>query len=66
MNTPTQTLLVKQPEAARMLGVSTRTIRNMVATGELKAVRLSPGGLPRIRVNDLVALCERAEGRLEA
>lgn len=45
----TQTLLVRQPEACRMLGgISKHTLRQLVRDGRLDAVVLRPGGWPRI------------------
>ncbi len=46
-------LLVEVPEAARMLGVSTKTIRRMIAADEFPSVLL--GGRRLLGVEDLAA-----------
>ncbi len=39
-----QPILVRTPEAARLLAMSSGTIKNMAAEGILKAVRVGPSG----------------------
>jgi excisionase family DNA binding protein len=46
-----EALLLRPREAARMLGISERTLRRRVAQGAVTAVR--SGGLLRFRVDDL-------------
>jgi len=45
--------LVGIAEVARLLAVSTITIRRKVAQGELRCVRLTPGGPMRFDVRDI-------------
>ena len=49
MKTHTLSRLLTVPEAARALGVSHKALRAAIWRGELEAVRLSPGGWPRVR-----------------
>ena len=43
------TLLVRQPEACRLLGgISKHTLRELIADGRLEAVVLRPNGWPRV------------------
>jgi len=49
-------MVVSQPEAARLLGVSIATLRRMVTTGSLPVVYLHPGAHPRFRRSDLERL----------
>ena len=44
---------LSQSEAAEYLGVTDRTIRNFIARGDLKAVRVRGSRLIRIDVRDL-------------
>ena len=44
---------VTVPRAARAIGVGRDAIRHAVATGQLRTVRLRPGGWPRIDVREL-------------
>ena len=56
--------LVTIPEAAAALAVSRATVYELIADGELPALRLRPHGHVRIVESDLAALVERrrAEG----
>lgn len=58
-------LLMSCPAAARRLGVSTWTLRRMIALGSLETVYLHPKAHPRVRRTDVEALArgERAEAR---
>ena len=47
------TPLVSIAEVARLLAVSTITIRRKVALGELRCVRLTPGGPMRFDLRDI-------------
>ncbi len=40
--------LLTLPAASRILGISPKAIRAAIDRGELAAVRLSPGGWPRV------------------
>lgn len=51
--------ILTQVEAARLLGVSARTVRRLVQRGVLRPVRLA-GMRPRIRYADLLQLLEQA------
>lgn len=55
-------LLVSTRDAARMLGVSVRTVETLRARGDLPAVRLPRGGL-RHDVADLRRLIEESKVR---
>ena len=46
--------LLRAPEAARYLGYSTGTVRNMASDGTLPSVKLPTGGL-RFRLSELQA-----------
>lgn len=50
------TLALAYEHVARSLNVSTRTVRRMVSSGELPTVEV--GGMPRVRMRDLVAFVE--------
>jgi excisionase family DNA binding protein len=63
----TQPLLLRQPEACRLLGVSKHTLRLLIADGHLKTVKLRPGAWPRVTRKSIDELMERArhhEGRV--
>ncbi|MBA3380517.1 MAG: helix-turn-helix domain-containing protein, partial [Actinobacteria bacterium] len=49
-------ILVSRPEAARLLGVSTETVRRLVARGVLEEIRFTPESHPRFRLRDVLAL----------
>ncbi|HWQ25032.1 MAG TPA: helix-turn-helix domain-containing protein [Gaiellaceae bacterium] len=49
-------VLVSRPEAARLLGCSTETVRRLVARGVLEEIRLTPESHPRFRLRDVLAL----------
>jgi len=49
-------LLISQPQAARLLGVSTDTVRRAVADGVLSPIYLRPNGHPRLRRVDVERL----------
>jgi excisionase family DNA binding protein len=49
-------ITVTQPECARLLGVSVRTVRRLVAEGRLTTVKLHPNGHPLIRHSDVERL----------
>jgi excisionase family DNA binding protein len=50
---PMTPLAVDYEDAARMVGVSSRQVRRLVASGALPVVRIGGAGSPRIRVEDL-------------
>jgi excisionase family DNA binding protein len=52
---PDQSDMIRPAEAARMLGVTTRTVANWTDDGKLHAIRL-PGGSRRYRRADIAAL----------
>ena len=56
-----QSLLVDVPTAARMLGVSPRTLYSLTAPrGELRSIRIGPARrLVRYRIDDLQAYVDR-------
>lgn len=54
-------LLVGQPEACRLLGVSKRTLHALIAAGRLNPVVLSTGGFPRIRRSEIDLLVAGAD-----
>jgi excisionase family DNA binding protein len=56
MTTLTAPRLLRASEVARMLGVTTATLRQLVASGELRSVRLGGSGWHRFRVEDVEAL----------
>lgn len=58
--------LISKGEAARLLGVSRRTISRLVARGTLPTVSLDQHSRPRIRYRDLLELIERKERDAEA
>jgi hypothetical protein len=55
----TSCLLLSRRDAARMLGISIAKFSQIVTTGELRQVRLVPGGDPQYRADDLAELVER-------
>lgn len=55
----TDSVLVSRPEAARLLGVSSDTVRRMVSRGVLAEIRWAPSMHPRFRVDDVLALTGR-------
>ena len=63
MNTQTQ-LLIRTPEACRPLGIHRTTLRQLVRTGALREIRLTPFSHPRYRRDEVVALAT-GEGRAE-
>jgi excisionase family DNA binding protein len=48
--------LLDRPAAAALLGVSVETIRKMIESGSLEAVRLHPTAHPRVRRSDIEGL----------
>ncbi|MBN2320897.1 MAG: helix-turn-helix domain-containing protein [Acidobacteria bacterium] len=48
-------------EVAELVGVTTRTVRRWIRSGQMPAVRF--GGLLRIRREDLVRICREGIGR---
>jgi excisionase family DNA binding protein len=52
--------LLRIPQVAEGLDVSTRTVRRLIAAGELAACRL--GRLVRVHPDDLAAYIERRRG----
>jgi excisionase family DNA binding protein len=50
---PVTPLAVDYEDAARMVGVSARQVRRLVASGALPVVHIGGPGSPRIRVKDL-------------
>ncbi len=55
-------VLVSRGEAARLLGVSTHTIKRLVARGVLEEIRFTPESHPRFRLKDVLALSGQKEG----
>jgi excisionase family DNA binding protein len=53
---PDQPMLSTIPEAARQLGLSTRTLERMIAEGKIDTVKV--GRSRRIRTRDLIAIAE--------
>jgi excisionase family DNA binding protein len=53
---PEQPMLTTLPEAARQLGLSTRTLERMIAEGKISTVKV--GRARRIRVRDVIAIAE--------
>jgi len=51
--------LLNIAEVARLLAVSTITIRRKVSAGELRCVRLTPGGPMRFDVRDVQRFVEQ-------
>jgi excisionase family DNA binding protein len=61
-----KSLLIRKPEAARLLGISTQQLRKLIAAGQLETVRLTPNGWTRVRRADVEALaCGRRRARGE-
>jgi excisionase family DNA binding protein len=50
--------LLRAKEVARMLGVDPKRVRELVAAGELRSVRLGGSGWHRFRAEDVEALME--------
>lgn len=50
---------VSQADAAAYLGVTTRTIRNYIASGRLPAYRIRGSQLVRVKQSDVDALLRR-------
>jgi len=63
-----QSLLVDVPTAARMLGVSPRTLYSLTAPrGELRSIRIGPARrLVRYRIDDLQAYVDRLTTAVDA
>jgi excisionase family DNA binding protein len=60
---PVTPLAVDYEDAARMVGVSSRQVRRLVASGALPVVHVGGAGSPRIRVLDLhTYLAAQVEG----
>jgi excisionase family DNA binding protein len=57
-----ESLLMTQGEAARLLGVSRNTVVRLVERGVLPTMRLAPGMAPLVRRADVVALADGQEG----
>ena len=57
--TPKPIRLLTPKEAAAFLSVSVRTIQRLVATGDLRAVRISKS--MRFQINDLLCFIERSK-----
>jgi excisionase family DNA binding protein len=60
MNQSHDQLLLTQDGAAKALAVSPRTVFNLIAKGELRAVRI--GRAVRIDTRDLLAFIDRTKG----
>jgi excisionase family DNA binding protein len=56
----TQPLLLRQPEACRLLGVSKPLLRELIAEGHLETVQLRPKAWPRVTRASIDRLMERA------
>jgi excisionase family DNA binding protein len=54
MSTTTKSKYVTQAQAAEMLGVCTRTVRNMIADGRLRAYSLGPRVI-RLHIDEVEA-----------
>lgn len=54
-------LLLTPAEAAKALGISIRTLDQLVAEDRLPAVRLRPGGNRRFRRSDLMRLAQETK-----
>jgi excisionase family DNA binding protein len=50
---PVTPLAVDYEDAARMVGVSSRQVRRLVASGAIPVVHIGGAGSPRIRIEDL-------------
>jgi len=59
-------LLIRQPEAARLLGISMGVLRLIIASGRLKTVVLHPGAHPRVRRADVEALALHGDCHTDA
>ena len=53
--------LISLPDAAEQLGVSTRTVRRMIAEGRVKAYRYRTGGHLRLDPRDLDFAVKRVD-----
>ena len=53
--------LVSRPEAARLLGCSSATVKRLVARGVLEEIRFTPDSHPRFRLRDVLALSGQRE-----
>jgi predicted site-specific integrase-resolvase len=61
------TLLVRQPEACRLLGgISKHTLRELIADGRLETVVLRPNGWPRVTRASIERLSRGSEPSSEA
>jgi excisionase family DNA binding protein len=60
----TEAQLLRMSEVAKVLGVSTFTVRNLVTSGRLRSVRIGDRGWHRIRAEDVEQLI--STGRVEA
>ncbi|MFN2467037.1 MAG: helix-turn-helix domain-containing protein [Gaiellaceae bacterium] len=49
-------ILISQPDTARLLGISIETVRRLVGRGVLTPVRLTPTSHPRFRRDEVEAL----------
>jgi excisionase family DNA binding protein len=56
MSTATAPRLYRAREVAELLGISTKRVRELVATGELPSVRLGSQGWHRFRAEDVERL----------
>lgn len=56
---PTEPVLVKARQVRRLLAVSEGGLRQLAHQGVLERVYLTPGGHPRYRLVDVLALVER-------
>ena len=57
------TILISQPQAARMLGVSVRTVCRLVDAGVLRPIRLTPRGHRHFRRDDVEELAGQYEAK---
>ena len=60
-NIDLEVVLLTQEQAAARLGVTKRTIQNMVRRKQLAIVRLTANGWPRIPVGEIERLSGRAK-----
>ena len=60
----TDARLVSKAHAARLLGLSQRSVRRLVQRGVLAEVDLGPGTRPRIRVADVLELSQASRGEV--
>lgn len=61
---PLETLLANTHQAAAILGVSPRTIRNLMSSGRLRSVKI--GGARRFHRDELKRVAETGAGEAEA